>query len=315
MIAEFTTKLDALVNTMISSNVASLIAYIMPVMSVCVSLYLAYKAFEYFYSPPDIPIMDILKFYMSLILVMAFGLNADTYLTEIVPIITDTGDEIARLFTSNGATLGQSLDNVVEKFLLVIWDIWSTSSGASGTLFAIFAIAVLLIGGVPIIITAFAYIIIAKVLLGVVAIFGVLFICFLFFPTTRSMFYSWLGAVFSYVLLIGSLGLILGLMFNFIDEFVLKPLTDKGGDQGYLITIIWVAIIMKSFDMVLDNLLGLVQKLGGGAGVSGGKSLASSMMGGKTAGRMVKMTAGQAQKLGGRAATAITNKLKGALGG
>lgn len=314
MLQELVTKLDSLVSTTVASNVGGVIGYVTPIMGVAVCLYLTYKALEYFYAPPDIPIMDMVKFYIALVLIMAIALNADMYISNIVPIVTGTGDELAKLFSESNADLGSTLDQFVENYLLAMWDIWTMSSGVVGTLFAIFSITILLIGGLPIIITIIAYILLAKLLLTVVAILGVIYICFLFFPTTRGMFFSWLSQFATYTLLLAILGLTLGMMFNFINEFVMQPLSEKGGDSGYFFSIVWAAIVLRAFDAVLESIVTLAASLGGGAGVSGGRGLASSaasLLGGGTARKLGGMAANSAKSLGKQAGQKIWSGLTG----
>ncbi len=126
--------------------------------------------------------------------------NTSWYMSSIVPMVLHSGDTIASYLTSSTGGSGSALQEMFETMLVQIESLWDnvsfgvTASWGDSFLMVILLVLVIL-GYVPFILVATAYLLIAKVMVGFLLTLGPLFIMFAFFPSTRSMFQSWTSTV------------------------------------------------------------------------------------------------------------------------
>lgn len=292
MIVELLKQIDTFTGQTVAEGVGHMISYTTPLMGTFVLLYGVYKGFQYLFSPPDVPIIDVLKFHISLVAVASIALNANYYINSIVPIVTGTGDELVKWF--GGQNMANSLGDLLLTLGTLLIEIWNNASGVAQSLFALFSMGLLLIFGLPFVMTAITIIVIAKIYLAIIAILGVIYICFLFFPVTRNMFFSWLSQFIGYSLIFLALSLVMGMMIKFVNDVVLKSLTENY--TNLFIQICSCVVIFRVFNAVLDNLTGFIQSLAGGGGISTGQT---TVLGGTAARNMANMMGRSAAKMAG----------------
>lgn len=306
-------KLFDLIDTIVLSNISSMVsiftATITPLLGACVVLYAVYLAYQALYDTENMMFMESMKFIGSLALCTTLALSTSWYLDRIVPIILHSGDNIASALLGNdGTNAVQSMFDGISANIKHIWenapfDFWEGSTWIAFALSVLICVLILL-GGLPFLGIATAYLIVAKVMVGFLLILGPLFIMFAFFPSTRSMFRSWTGQCLNYVLL----SIIYPIAFGMFDA-TLTTLAPENGVK--LVNVMMIFILFFVFIVLSVQIPVFTSSLSGGVGING---LVSNMGAGlRGAGRMAKGTynAGKAVKQGGgKLGRAMADKLK-----
>lgn len=173
---------------------------------------------------------------------------------------------------------------------------------------SILAICIILIGAIPFIVLCAAYLIVAKFMVGLLLTVGTIFICFAFFPSTRSMFTSWTGQCFNYILLSVFFTLLIGGLLRFIEtqmspsgEFIIE-----WGGAIKLVIVFFVSIFLIGQVPVLSS------SLTGGVGING---LTNSVSGMASKASNMGRSAGGAALGAGKGAAGLAAKGAGAVWG
>lgn len=283
-------KLFNLIDTIILSNISSMVGIftdtITPLIGACVVLYAIYLAYQALYDAENMMIMESMKFIGSLALCTTLAFSTSWYLDRIVPIILHSGDNIAsELLNSNGTNAVQSMFDGISANLKHIWrganiDFWEGDTWIAFALSLLICILILL-GGLPFLGIATAYLIVAKVMVGFLLILGPLFIMFAFFPSTRSMFQSWTGQCLNYVLL----SIVYPIAFGMFDA-TLNVLIPENGIK--LSGVMMTFILFFVFIVLSVQIPTFTSSLSGGVGING---LVNNIgAGARTAGSIAKGT-------------------------
>ena len=202
--------LFAFLDTAVLQNISGMVGVfanvITPLLGSCVTLYAIYLAYKMLYDAENMVIMESMKFVGALALCTSIAFNTTWYLSSIVPIVYYSGDDIAQTLLGGSGT--GSVQSMYDDMAATVQTIWSSidisvtdGSSWSEAILKWFFCVLTLLGALPFIGIATAYLVVAKVMVGFLLIIGPLFIMFAFFPSTRSMFQSWTGQCLNYVLL------------------------------------------------------------------------------------------------------------------
>lgn len=190
----------------LGTYLGAVITAIKPLVGASIGLYLVYFAWESLIKDKFNP-LDAIKLIASIALITTFALSTPYYLTHIVPIISGLGDGLAdAVLGGNGSAsaLQNMLDGMIEKVDLILaeadFDILDSDTYTDSFL-RVLIIGFYIVGGVGYITIATAYLLVAKVMTGLLLIIGPIFIAMAFFPSTRSFFQAWTGQCFNYALL------------------------------------------------------------------------------------------------------------------
>ncbi|OCH65473.1 conjugal transfer protein TrbL [Vibrio diabolicus] len=259
--------LDSTVITNTGSMVGKFGDVITPLIGSCVILYALWLAWQSLYDAENMMIMESMKFIGSLALCTTIAFSTSWYLEGIVPMVYYSGDEIARVLLGDSGvgTIQTMFDNTVS-IIQKLWD--SVSFGIVGgdslsevLLIILFCILIML-GALPFIAVATAYLISAKVMVGLLLIIGPLYIMFAFFPSTRSMFQAWTGQCLNYLLL----SILYPIAFNLF-ESTINVVTD--GDHINIGAAFMTLVLYFVFLVLSTQIPAFCSSLTGGVGING----------------------------------------------
>lgn len=306
-----------LISTGITSNVSALMGAISPLMGAALGVYMVYKALEYFYKPSDFPIMETVRIILCLAIVATIGLHSDQYEYYISKPLFNLGDSLASS-VSSGSSPANLIDDFIFKIIDSVANLFRSVSDASwATWFtALFVILIIIIASIPFLAICAAYILMTKIMLGLVLSVGCIFICFAFFPSTRNIFQMWTGQILNYVILTLLFSLTISMEINIINEFALDDLNKAtqhiNSNGGFFSTVLQFLILMTAFIFVTLQLPSLASGLAGGGSISG---VMGNMKEGLRSlrGNPVKTTGGSSGKAGlvSKAAKSLFNKITG----
>lgn len=288
VIADFSDKIE----TLVAKNFGILYDLVYPVWVAGVSLYFMFIIYSMIHQGRDIDIQEFTKHMTVLALITAFlGVSGNDgyFITNIVPFVMNSGDEIsAKIMGGESAsslveTLFQSTNTMIDK-------LWS-EAGEKGwfddkigaVVMASIQSVLLFIGGIILALFAFVYIVITKLMIGVLLSLGGVFIMFSAFPATRQMFSAWVGSCFNYVFLNISFSISFTIILAVIDSY-----TKVEGAGLNLMTTIAICFLYLSGILLLQQLTVMTSTLTGGVGINGLTSAVNSVGGfGKGMGRAV----------------------------
>lgn len=308
MFDDLFTFIDQIVTQNIASMVGVFSSTITPLLGACVILYALYLAYQSLYEPQNLVIMESMKFIGSLAVVTTIALNTNWYLTNIVPAVLGSGDQIAQALLGDpsgggGASLQAIYDTMLSTINKMILSIdLEVLSGKSWirTLLICSQLLLVILGFTPFLAVATAYLLVAKIMVSFLLIIGPLFIMMAFFPSTRSFFQAWTGQCFNYTLL----SIMYPLAFTIFTQVLNNTVfAENLSISTHLMTIIvFAALILLSvqiptFCSTLSGGIGINGLVGGALGGLGGvRSLLKGIAkggkgvykGGKTAGEWAK---------------------------
>ena len=204
--------LFAFIDQIVTQNIASMVGVfsstIAPLLGACVILYALYLAYQSLYEPQNLVIMESMKFIASLAVVTTIALNTSWYLANIVPAVLGSGDQIAQALLGTTGGGGASLQAMFETMLKSMGDMYSQidvemlqPKSWMDAWLTLAQMGLIILGFVPFLAVATAYLLVAKIMVSFLLIVGPLFIMMSFFPSTRSFFQAWTGQCFNYTLL------------------------------------------------------------------------------------------------------------------
>ncbi|WP_252147975.1 type IV secretion system protein, partial [Escherichia coli] len=199
VVSEFITTINTVVQSGAASNAAKIAKAISPVFVAAVLLYIVYVAYEITYSQRDIILSEVTKLIASLSLVGAFTYTAPYYSQYVIPFVMHAGSDLSNALTGTGdvATsvdgLWEKLSTIMDNFISSkVQELSMTDIGGYIGAYAIWGIGYA--GGAILILYTTIFLCISTFMVGLLLATGIIFICFSFFPTTRSMFTSWCGS-------------------------------------------------------------------------------------------------------------------------
>lgn len=306
VINQFTTTIEGA----ILENFATLNTYVFPVWVSGISVYFIFKVYLMIYQDKDLDIQEFIKQMVVIALVTTFLGTAGkggAYTSYLIPFVMDSGESLSSVIMEGDGA--QSLvESLFKKTTLMINDIWDSAGEDTawyepGDTLGAYALALvqsilLFIGGVLLSLFAFVYIVITKLMIGILLSLGGIFIMFSAFPSTRQMFTAWIGSCLNYIFLNVSFSVCFSIIMKVIDSYVGGIFTSINILETIAIAFLYLAGIL-----MLQQVTVLTSTLTGGVGINGltsavrsalpEKTLASIGKGtwNKTGGAMAKNTA------------------------
>lgn len=283
----------------ISSMVGVFASAIAPLIGGCVVLYALYLAYQALYDQQNMMIMESLKFMVALSFCATIAFNTTWYLSSVVPAVLYSGDEIARFLIGGEGSSGsiQSMFEGIGATIQSIWsnvDIsWTDGETLKEAAISILYVVLVLLGALPFLAVATAYLLVAKIMVSFLLILGPLFIMFAFFPSTRSMFQAWSGQCINYLLL----SLLYPIAFSLFDQTIVEVLNT---DKINLATVSMTFILFFVFIVLSTQIPTFCSSLSGGVGINGLVSSIGTLGSPMAKGLMNnRLTRGAASKAGG----------------
>ncbi len=260
--------LDNLVMNNLASMVTAFTQVMTPILGACVMLYIVYLAWEMMFDRQKMMFLEALKTIAALSVVTGIALNTDWYMSRVVPPILSSGDQITQALLGTNSGSGAALQTLFDRMWgdisamsdLMVWEM-SIEVIARNVLIFI-TIVIIVIGFVPFMAIATAYLLMAKLMVSLLLILGPLFIMMAFFPSTRSFFQAWTGQCFNYVLVSILFPLSFSLITNLLQQTVFAG-------NITLMNVIFTAVIFFALCVLATQIPVLSSTLSGGVGISG----------------------------------------------
>lgn len=262
-----------LINQSIGSNVAAISHQLGLVMMAAFGLYAVYLGYNLMMSNNSEMLKEGLKTFILLGVVTTFSLKGGYYINNIVPIVLNLGDELGGLVT-NSTTSPQALDSFITSVMNTLIKMWQDSTLGKDMLVTILNIVILLIGTIPFVATTFGILLTAKVMVALLLSIGTIFICFAFFPQTRSWFQQWVNMCWNYVLIAFLFPIALSIEIKAIEIFIYQD----GGISVSLSSALKLVIVLLAFIAISTQIPVLASSLSGGVGINGMSGTFGAMM-------------------------------------
>jgi type IV secretion system protein VirB6 len=297
------------INQIITQNINGMVGVftsaILPLIGACVMFYIVYLSYQMLYNQENLMVMEVVKTIGSLAAVTTVALSTSWYLDHVVPAVLYSGDDIARALLGSDAGGGASLQAMVntvinqinKMFSLIDLDFFGGSSIVQACNILLMILLTIL-GALPFIAVATAYLLIAKIAVSFLLILGPMFVMMAFFPATREIFRAWTGQCFNYILLMIMYPLAFSIFTQVLDTTVFQ--SQITFEKSIMVFIVFFAMVVLSVQIPV-----LCSTLSGGVGISGLVGSISSTARGA-------MSTGKAAYKGGRGAyqggKALANK-------
>ncbi|EGU31278.1 conjugal transfer protein TraA [Vibrio ichthyoenteri ATCC 700023] len=267
-----------LITESIGTNVAAINEQLGLVMVAAFGLYAVYMGYTWFMADRADSVKQGLQTFVLLGVISFIALKGTYYNDTIVPIILDLGDGIANLISNSGGA-PEMLDQFATMIFSTVIDIWDKAefsvTGESNMFESLLTICLLLIGSAPFIVTSFGILLTAKFMVALLLSVGTIFICFAFFPQTRTWFMQWIGMCWNYVLIATLFPIALSIEMTAIKQFVYVG----GVLTADMSTAFKLLVVLGAFLAISTQIPTLASSLSGGVGINGMSGSFSSMMG------------------------------------
>ncbi|WGM13868.1 type IV secretion system protein (plasmid) [Arsenophonus nasoniae] len=261
--------LSKLITEQVATNFDTLYGYIFPIWSTLVVIYLVIEAWAIIYGQKEMLISEFIQHLLVISVVTVFMGASSMYVTEIVPFVMKSGEQIAAGLT--GSEGGNSIDAMINQIINLgelIQSDYADKSGfsISGTLiFAVKMILLMASGGLFVLYAA-SYLIMAKMMVGILLSLGGIFIAFAVFPATRQMFTAWVGSCFNYIFLNIGYAILFSIMIKYLNEYIGKNTIEI---QSNVWEVFSIALVFGIGIFLLQQVATLMSILTGGVGING----------------------------------------------
>ncbi|MEM8183591.1 type IV secretion system protein [Morganella morganii subsp. sibonii] len=266
--------LEIAISEQVAGNFQKLYEIVWPIWSGFVLIYFIIIVFEIIYSDKQVIISEFFKHMMVLSLVSVFMGAGTVYVTDIVPMVMNSGSEVAGYIVggnneSTGTLIDKMIDTVIEignKEYQAVKDSGIFDKVGAAIIYAL-KITVLAIFSGAFILYATAYLIIAMVMVGILLSLGGVFIAFAAFPATRQMFTAWVGSCFNYIFLNIGYAILFTILIKYLNKFVSE--NEMGNDPNNFWYIAIIALVFAVGVFLLQQVATLMSILTGGVGING----------------------------------------------
>lgn len=268
---------ETALDTYISSTVGDVVAYIAPIFTSMMILWIAVWGYMMMFGKVSEPLQEGVFRIIRIGFIMTLGLTVGTYMDVVVDVLAHGPEEIAAVVTGTPAdSMASIMDELFSRVFEIAERAWDKAGVMNGNFgLYLIALAILVAGGAVAFIVAFL-ILLSKIMTTLLLGIGPLFIIGLLFNTTQRWFESWLGQVmnFGMILVLAAAGGRLALEFC---ELFLDRMTAGGGD----LTAMWDAAVFVMFFglcfLFLKQVPAMASALCGGIALATQGALGSAM--------------------------------------
>lgn len=291
VIADLFEHVHTVFTAAIAAGVGRAAAFAAPLFWACCSLYLVLLALRYAFGRVEDPLRVALWQFVKWLFMGTFVLGVSAYQVHIVGLLQDTPAQLVSLFVGNGGTgrpyvaLDAALeqgDRVAKEFIRQVSGMapidgifWILCSLAA----AIFTYAVVGIGA--------ALLLFAHLGIAIMAIVGPIFICALFFESTKPMFEGWVRQCINYVVMVMLVSIQIAIMFGLWELSLTTAAAGAKGGWTVFAPAFIIGVVVLVFYYLLPS---KAAALAGGVSVSGFAAMAwgwaQARSGGRTLGAL-----------------------------
>lgn len=199
-------QIDSIVSGGASSTASAIATAVTPLASVCFGIYIILICINYMRGAETEPVIDFGMRIAGFAVIISLGLNAATYTSTVIPIVTGLGSDLASAVSKGSATAG-TLDQLALHYLKILDEGYESANApvfpfnVGPLVLYTFKAILILVGLIPFLVAATVTLIIANVGTVLVACVGPLFFAFLIFPATRQYFSAWVNTAISFSLI------------------------------------------------------------------------------------------------------------------
>ncbi|EJF74691.1 type IV secretion system protein [Bartonella alsatica] len=255
MFTDLFNKIDEITKTYVTDILSKSIITITPFVSIGLSIVFIAYGWLIIRGAIDMPIAEFLSRCLKISIITSIALTAGLYQSDIANLITEMPNNLSNALINNplpNNELINLIDNVAEKGFDCASKAFEEAAflNAGGLLYGLFGILILLatsflaaIGG--------AFILMAKIALGLLVGLGPFFIIALLWQPTYRFFEQWIAQILSYTIFIVFLASLFSLMMNIFANYVSDLAFDGKQNVGYalggtlILSIISIILLLK----------------------------------------------------------------------
>lgn len=269
---------DDSLDTYITSTAGDVIAYITPIFTSLLIVWVAIWGYMMMFGKASEPLQDGVFRILRIGFIMALGLTVGTYMDIVVDVLAHGPEKIASVVTgAPGGATGAA--TILDTLFLRVFDVadqaWDKAGVMTGNPGMYLVAAFILIAGIAVTIVIAFLLLVSKIATTALLAIGPLFIIGLLFNATQRFFEAWLAQVinFGLMLVLGSaIGrMILELSQTFMDRM------EGSGDLSNM----WAAAVLVAFfalcGLFLKQVPAMASALGGGVALATQGALGSTM--------------------------------------
>ncbi|EJE4183742.1 type IV secretion system protein [Vibrio parahaemolyticus] len=271
-------KVDMALDTYIVSTVGDLIAFITPIFSNLLIIWIAIWGYMMMYGKVSEPLQEGVFRILRIGFIMAFGLSVGTYMGVVVELLAGGAETISAVITGTPAgASAATLDNLFSKVFEVseaAWDMGGILDGNFGMY--LISLIVLVVGAGLALVVAFL-ILLSKIMTTVLLGIGPIFIVMLLFNATQRFFESWLSMVMNFGFILVLSAAIGTLMTTLAGSYITAM---AGGDASALANLGDAAMLCIVFGLcilVIKQVPSVAAALGGGVALATQGALSATM--------------------------------------
>ena len=278
-------KMDSAVINVLGTKTSQVMNIVSPVIMSAFILYVLLIAISYIKNgtdPSEIGV-DILQRLLSWAVIIGLAFNMGNYTSIVVPMVQGIPQDIIGVITGTNSTdVTNSLDALVTLYTDKLAELFANIDFADigGYISASLIALILIIFGLPFLIIAGGYILLAKIMVAILLCLAPIFIGLALFPATRQFASLWVSQVVNYGILLLVISILATIQIDFLTN-VVNTTVDLDASAGFMIGItsgIFLIVLLKapelasalSGGMVLNGWSAGGRALGGAGKAMGG---------------------------------------------
>ncbi len=234
----FFSRINSALDTIVHGISGNVISTILPLVSIGVALYFSVFGLMTLLGQSEMPFNDLFKKILTVACVTAIAGAGGFYETQLVDVVQHLPEDFATALVTNNSGLSSAniLDAVFSKGFMSVGELFERFSPLDGATW-VYPIAAICLACCTIILVGIGgcFIMTAKVVTGLLAALGPIFIYAFIWPALRNFFNSWVNQVATYtiitVLFAAVYSFFLGIFTTYIDN------SDFNGTQNIYYTI------------------------------------------------------------------------------
>lgn len=275
---------DAVISDFVQNVYTHLVQANSSIITMLFTLYVILIGYQFISHHHHFQIGEVVKRLILMLCVYGLVMNWQLYHLFIYDIFTNEPAAISQVLVGAARAghfsgdIASTLDSLCESIINSTVGFWGQISfSASGMAFLLYGLLVLIIGGLMIVYALLLFIY-AKMMMAVSLALGPIFILFLMWGATRSLFSAWLNKLFTIAMIPIITSAVLVLMLSVIN--VTLPQINQPVEQMQFVGIVPFLGLSLATVMILSQVIRISSSLGGGfllAGLSSGMTILNSI--------------------------------------
>lgn len=262
-------KIDTAIQEVIAGGIADLMNTVEPLLLSGFTVYLLFIFLSYWNGSFNDAISDFYRKLIAWFLIIGFSLNMSSYNEYVMPIVMGLGDWLSTAL--NGQTNTDVLDSMANSMIDIVVKNQDEANALPMTsvgryIMIVIANAIIIISFSVFLVISSAYILLAKIFLGILALIGPLFISLFLFPATRQYATAWVNQVVNYGLLTFLMNVTASLMIKIYGEVIDFSSVEYPTSNSFLIGVVLLSFMFFSVLLKIPDLAG---SLAGGISADG----------------------------------------------